>query len=87
MRLAAEDSEIDGELLGKFGLPLLGERTGRNDEDTCRVRPHQEFLDEQTRHNRLARAGIVRQHIAQGRKWQHVLVDGGDLVRKRNDVR
>ena len=50
-------------------------------------RRHQEFLDEQPRHDRLARARIVRQHIAERLLGQHLFVDGGYLMRQRDDVR
>ena len=46
-----------------------------------------EFLDEQARHDGLAGTGVVGEQKAQRLARQHGLVDGGDLVRVRVDLR
>ncbi len=55
--------DLEGELesLVKFVLPLLGEIAGAHDHAAVQIAADQQFLDEETGHNRLAGAGIVSQ--------------------------
>jgi hypothetical protein len=55
--------DLEGELesLVKFVLPLLGEIAGAHDHAAVQIAADQQFLDEETSHNRLAGAGIVSQ--------------------------
>ena len=84
--LAAEELEVQSELLTQFVLPLLGQRAGRDDEHTTCVGPKGHLPDEQAGHDRLAGAGVVGQHEAQRLTGQHGFVDGRDLVRQGLDV-
>ena len=44
-----------------------------------------QFLEQQPRHDRLARAGVVGQEEADARQLEEVVVDGLELVRQRID--
>ena len=68
-------------------LPLLGEAAGADHEAPFQVAAGDELLDEEPRHDRLARAGIVGQQEAQRLPRQHRLVDRGDLMRQGLDHR
>ena len=59
----------------------------RDDDDTVRVRGHDEFADVEPGHDGLARARIVRQHEAQRLARQQGLIDRRDLMGQRLDVR
>ena len=65
---------------------MLGESAGYDDQAPPQVAAHHEFLDEQSRHDRLAGARVVSQQEAQGPQWQHVAVDRLDLMRQNLDV-
>ncbi len=64
-------------------LPLLGEAARADDEAAPEIAPRDQLLDEETRHDRLASAGVVGEEEAQRLAGQHRLVDGRDLVRER----
>ena len=51
------------------------------------VRPHDQLADVEPGHDGLAGAGIVGEDEPQRLAREHRLVDGGDLVRERLDVR
>ena len=81
-----EDVELQAELLAKLVLPLLDEAPGRHDEAAFQVRTRDQLLDQQSRHDRLARPRIVGEQEAQRLARQHLAVDGGDLVGQRIDA-
>src|SRR4051812_32679908 len=71
------------ELLVEFVLPLLRE-TARCDDEAARYVPtNNEFLNKETRHNRLACARIISQKEPQGLTVQHGFVHCCDLVGQR----
>ena len=67
-------------------LPLNGQGRGDQDEAALDGLPQLQLLDQQTGHDRLAGAGIVREQEAQPRLRQHLQVDRLDLVRQRADA-
>lgn len=74
------DVELQAELLEQLVAPLIHETTGGDDQDASRVGPHDEFADVKPRHDGLARAGVVGEHVAQRLPGEHRLVDGGNLM-------
>ena len=81
------DAEFEAELLEQLVPPLLDEAARGDDQDAAGVGPHDEFADVEARHDRLAGPGVVGQDEAERLAGKHRLVDGGDLVRQRLDVR
>ena len=75
--------DLEGKLKAtvKLVLPLLSQVAGANDETTLQVSMHDQFLDEQSGHNRLSRPRIVGKQKAQRLTREHGLVDGRYLVR------
>ena len=71
----------------KLVLPLFGQTSGADDEAAFEIAAGDQLLDEQPRHDRLARARIIGEQEPQRLARQHRLVDGGDLVRERIDQR
>ena len=82
-----DDVERLAEPAEQFVLPLDRQRRGAEDQHAVDGLAELHLLDEQARHDRLARAGVVRQQEAQPRLGQHPQVDGLDLVRQRADAR
>ena len=68
-------------------LPLLGQVARADDEAALQVAASDQLLHEQPGHDGLTRSWIVRKEEAEGLARQHLLVDGGDLVGQRLDVR
>ena len=66
-------------------LPLLGQATRRNDEDTLHDVAHQEFLQEQTSHNGLSRSRIIGKKKTNARLRKQKLIDRLYLMRQRID--
>ena len=85
--LAADHLEIEGELLLLFVLPLLDEISGRHDQASLQVAADDQLLDEETGHDGLARAGVVREHKPKRSLRKHVAVDCGNLMRIGVDPR
>lgn len=85
--VVGEDLEGQLEAAPEFVLPLLGQTAGADDQAALQVTAGDQLLDQQARHDRLARARVVRQQEAQRLPGQHGIVDGGDLVRERVDQR
>ena len=79
------DLERQVETPGQFVLPLLHETAGTDDQAAAQIATRNQFLDEQARHDGLARARIVGQQEAQGLARQHGFVDRRDLMRQRVD--
>ena len=82
-----EDLKAQVELLVKLVLPLFGQIARADDQAAAHIAADHQFLDEQAGHDGLARAGVVRQHVAQRLTGQHFLVHRRDLVRQRLDGR
>ena len=80
--LAAEQGEVQAELLCHLVLPLLNQAARRHDEYSASIRAHQQLADQQARHDGLAGAWVVCQHVTQRLAGQHGFVDGRDLVRQ-----
>lgn len=57
--------EVQTELLMQLVAPLLDQTAGGDDQDAVCIGPQDEFAAIESRHDGLARARIVRQHIAQ----------------------
>ena len=85
--VVGQDLEGQMEAPVQLVLPLLGEAAGADDQAALEIAARDQLLDEQPRHDGLARAGIVGEQEAQRLPGQHRLVDGGDLVRQRVDQR
>jgi len=64
-------------------LPLFGEATRAYNEAAPKIAASDQFLYEQTSHDRLPCPGIIREQETQRLAGQHRLVDGGNLVRER----
>ena len=84
-QVAGEQLELQLELLLQLVLPLLRQGARRHDQTALQLSPDQQFLDQQTGHDRLACAGVVRQQEAHWLAGEHVLVDRADLVGQRVD--
>ena len=67
-------------------LPLLGEASGTDHEAAFQIAAGDQLLDQQARHDRLARARVVGEEETQRLPRQHRLVDCGDLVRQRFEI-
>ncbi len=68
-------------------LPLFGEAARADDQATLQVPAGDQLLDQQPRHDGLARTRVVGEQEAQRLTRQHRLVHGRDLVRQRVDHR
>ena len=64
-QVARQEIERQAELPVQLVLPLLDERAGAHDEAPLEVASDHQLLDEEPRHDRLARAGVVGQHEPQ----------------------
>ena len=82
-----EDVERELEPAPQLVLPLLGKAAGAHDQASLQVAAGDKLLDEQARHDGLARPGVVGEQEAQGLPRQHGLVHRSDLVRQRVDQR
>ena len=85
-RLAADDLEALAELVLEFTLPLEGEVGRGDDQRPTDQAPSLEFLEQQPRHDRLARARVVGQEEADAGQLEEVVVDGLELVRQGIDA-
>src|SRR6185437_1381182 len=64
-------------------LPLLDETARADDETAFQIAAGDQLLDEESRHDRLAGARIVREQKAQRLAREHRFIDGSDLMRER----
>ena len=85
--VVGQDLERKLESAVQLVLPLLGEAAGADDQAPLQVAAGDQLLDQQPRHDGLARAGVVGEQEAQRLARQHRVVDAGDLVRQRVDHR
>jgi len=85
-QIPREDRKVEIELFSEFVLPLLDERTRRNDQAALQVAPQRELLDEEPGHDRLSGAGVVGEQEAQRVTVEHRAIDGGDLMGQRFDL-
>jgi hypothetical protein len=76
-----DDREAFIELVVELVLPLDRQRGRAEDQYPVGHHPQPQLLEQEPRHDRLARARIVREHEPQPRLGKHVLVDRDDLVR------
>ena len=86
-RLARHDLEVQAELVREFVLPLLDQGTGADDEAALDVAPDEELLDEEARHDGLARTRVISQQEPERLARQELAVDRRDLVRQRLEHR
>ena len=82
-----KDMELQTELFIQLVAPLLDKATRRYHENPSGVGPHDELANVKTRHDRLACAGIVGKHEAQGLAWQHRFINRRNLVREWVNIR
>ena len=82
-----QQREGQTELLAHLRLPLLDQAPRRHHQAPLEIPAQEQLADEEPGHDRLTRARIVGEEVTQGLLGQHVLVDRGDLVRQRLDVR
>src|SRR5262249_44842748 len=68
---------------GRRALPPPEESTGAAEETASQIAARDHLLDEEARHDRLARAGIVVEKKAERLAREHRLVDRCNLVRQR----
>ena len=65
----------------EFVLPLFSQATGAHNQTPVEITTGDQFLHQQTGHDRLASPGIVGQQESQRLAGEHDVIDGGDLVR------
>ena len=82
-----ENVELEMEAAIELVLPLLGQTARTYDEASLQIALRDHLLHQQAGHDGLAGAGVVGQQEPQRLPRQHLLVDGGDLVRQRFDER
>ena len=80
--VVGEDLEVQVEALVQLILPLLGQAAGTHHQTALQIAAGDQFLHQQSGHDRLAGAGIVGQQEAQRLPRQHRLVHRGDLMRQ-----
>src|SRR5206468_6854061 len=76
-----EDLERQVEPTPELVLPLFCETSRTYDKASLKVATRDQFLDQQSSHNRFAGARVVCQQKSQRLARQHGLVNGRDLVR------
>jgi hypothetical protein len=81
--VSGEDVEAEGELVRHLFLSLLDGAARHDDQAALKITPNQQLLDQQSRHDCLAGAGIVGEQDAQWLARQHLAIDGRDLMRQR----
>ena len=64
----------------QFILPLFAQASRRYNQASLQVPANHQFFDEQSSHDSLARARIIRQDIPEGEPGKHLLIDSGNLV-------
>jgi hypothetical protein len=62
--ITSQNVEAQPEFLGHLVLPLLDQTSWRDDQTALKIATDQEFLDEQSRHDGLAGAGIIGEQKA-----------------------
>ena len=67
-------------------MPIGDESARGDDEAIVEIATGAEFFDEKPGHNRLARARIVGEEIAQWNARKHFLIDGSNLMRQWDDI-
>ena len=86
-QVVGQDVESQPELVVQLVLPLVHQPAGDHDQAPLQVAAQREFLDEQARHDGLARARVVGQQEPQRLVLaQQVAIDRLDLVRQRIQV-
>ena len=85
--IVRQDLEMQVEFAIELVLPLLGKAARRDDHTAFQIPADEQFLEKQSRHDGLARAGVVREDVAERQARQHLLIDGRDLMRQGIDGR
>ena len=85
--IVRQDLEMQVEFAIELVLPLFGEAARRDDHAAFQVTTDEQFLEKQSCHDGLARAGVVREDVAERQARQHLLIDGRDLMRQWLDGR
>jgi hypothetical protein len=85
--IVGENLEGELEAVEELVLPLVGEAARADHKAALKVAARDELLHEQAGHDGLAGARIVGQQETQGLARQHLLVDGGNLVRQGHHQR
>ncbi|MNH84337.1 hypothetical protein D3C73_367560 [compost metagenome] len=83
--VTSQNIELKGEFFPELILPLLNEATWRYDQAPFEIAASYKLLDQQAGHDGFARAGIVSQKESQRLPWQHLTINGADLVGERVD--
>lgn len=82
-RSTTDDVKPKIKLFLEFILPLLNQRSGRDDQAALQIPTQHQLFDEQTSHDCLAGAGVICEQEPQGLPGQHIAIHGGDLVGER----
>ena len=83
IQVALQDHEFLFELFLQFALPLESQVGGADDQHPLGESAQLKFTDEQTRHDGLARASVIREKEADACQLQQIVVDGLKLMRQR----
>jgi len=86
-RIAADDEELFLELLAQLALPLEGEIRRTDNEHALRQPAQLQLAQQEARHDRLPRAGVVCEQESNARQLEQVVVHRLELVRQRVDAR
>jgi hypothetical protein len=81
--VVGEDLEWQVEAAIELVLPLLRKAARAHNEAALKVASGDELLHQEAGHDCLTCPRVVRQEESQRLAGQHLLIDGGDLVRKR----
>src|SRR5262249_44359287 len=82
-----QEQKLLVELLFQLTLPLKGQIRRAENQDPLGEAPELQLPDEETRHHRLARAGVAGEQKADLRGFQQVIVNRLELVRQWVDPR
>ena len=85
-RVTVDDGEGLAELVVQFPPPLVGEVSGRDDQDALDQAAELEFLDHQPTHDGLAGPRVVGDQKPDAGLGEQVAVDRIHLVRQRIDL-
>ena len=81
--VVSQDFERQVKAPAEFILPLFRKVSWANDETSLKIATNDQFLDQQSRHDRLSSARIVGQEESQRLSGQHGFVHGRNLMRQR----
>ena len=81
----ADDTELQAKEAPHFPFPVPDQPGRRHDEHSPDETPGQHLSNIETGHDGLASPSVVGQQEAEGRLFEHALIDGNALVRERID--